>query len=273
MFYRSKLRVLCVSIVPFVLKSMPEPSILPPVFQTWSFAPAQVNDELSFEVAAGPGEPTAVWSLDLPADPEQAQAQLAQMEAQIRAAQAALAIAPERLDTFVQRMESGQEAEFALEAYPGDGETQNAEAELLEWLEAVQPGEVSFEAAVSREGELEETVSQFRQALDVLTGQILHLAKVETRQDGELIAHSLVSWKGDLDTSWRERISPEEQGLHQRSLKLALISRLAMLKMIVTATQGAVKIAALIATPGGALLALPAAWKYLNALLSQAKNI
>ena len=248
---------------------MPEPSGLPPIFQTWQFTPTQVNGELSFEVAAAPDEPAALWSLDLPADPEQAQAQLARMEAQIQAAQEALASAPERLDAFVGRMQSGQEAEFALEAArPAEaGATRAAEAELLVWLETVQPGEVSFEAAVSREGELEETVSQFRQALDVLTGQILHLAKVETRQDGELIANSLVSWKGDLDTSWRERISPEEQDLHQRSLHLAVISRLAMLKMVVTTAQGAAKIAALIATPGGAILALPAAWKYLQKLI------
>ena len=256
----------------FVLNKMADDVILPPVFQNWQFAPSETGDELSFEIAGAPAEPVAVWSLDLPADPQQAEAQLAQMEAQIEAAQAALASAPERLEEFVGRMESGQEAEFALEAGEAGG-IRNAEAELMDWLETIQPGEISFEAAASREGELDETVSKFRQALDVLTGQILHLAKVETRQGGELIAHSLVSWKGDLDTSWREQVTPEERGLHQRSLHLALISRLAMLKMVVTTTQGAAKIAALIATPGGAILALPAAWKYLNALMAQVKEL
>jgi hypothetical protein len=77
-----------------------------------------------------------------------------------------------------------------------------------------------------------------------------------------------VDWTGDMNTAWKPAISPEERILHQRSLALALKSRIALLRIIMTTAQGAAKIAALIAAPGGALLALPAAWKYVQQLLS-----
>ncbi len=241
---------------------------LPPVFQRWQVAPLEAGDELSFEAASG-DTPASVWSLDLPADPEAADVQLSLIEAQLQAAQSALESAPGQLQSFVQRVESSQVAEYGFESYTsGAAELTPAESALLSWLEASQPGELSFEAAPGRELERTSALNEFQAAVSTLMSQILLLAKVETRLGEQLIAHSLVSWKGDTDTSWGQALLAEQRSLHLRSLALAVRSRLVLLKMFVTAAQGAAKIAALVAAPGGALLALPAAWKYLNALIS-----
>ncbi|MDI6770306.1 MAG: hypothetical protein QMD04_11620 [Anaerolineales bacterium] len=43
--------------------------------------------------------------------------------------------------------------------------------------------------------------------------------------------------------------------------------------MITTITTGAAKIAILLATPAGAVMALPAAYKYVNQILSQVREV
>jgi hypothetical protein len=101
----------------------------------------------------------------------------------------------------------------------------------------------------------------------VLEG-VQHLASVETRMEGGLLARTLVDWTGDQVTAWESALTPEQHSLHERSLAIALRSRFAMIKMVSIAAQGAAKIATLIAAPGGALLALPVAWKYLEKILS-----
>jgi hypothetical protein len=238
---------------------------LPPVFQLWQ--PAPQEGDISFEAAAAPDRQVSLWSLDLPADPEQAAATLAQAEAQLQAAQALLDEAPARLEAFARRIQSGAETQFGLES-TAEAPIGAAEAALLPWIDALEPGQVSFGGEGLTRSDVGAAIAQIRQAVDRLLGQVLHLARVETRQQGTLIASSLVDWTGDMNTAWKPAILPEERILHQRSLALALKSRIALLRIIMTTVQGAAKIAALIAAPGGALLALPAAWKYVQQLLS-----
>jgi hypothetical protein len=238
---------------------------LPSVFQHWQPAPPASGD-VSFE-AVTLSEQVALWSLDLPADPEAAAAALAQAEAQLQATQALLDEAPARLEALSARLQSGAEAQFGLES-TGGAPIGAAEAALLPWIDALQPGQVSFSGEELSRNDVSGAIAQLRQTVEGLLGQVLHLARVETRQQGALLASSLVDWTGDLGTTWGEAASAEERGLHQRSLALALKSRIALLRIIMTTTQGAAKIAALIAAPGGALLALPAAWKYVGQLLA-----
>jgi hypothetical protein len=243
---------------------------LPPVFQHWQPAPtAPASGDNSFGAAGEPAGEAAVWSLDLPADPREANAALAEAEAQLQAAQTRLDEVPTRLEVLAARLQSGAEAQFGLEPVPAAGEPIGAaEAALLSWIDYLEPGQVSFGGVGLSRGEVGEAVAQLQQAVDGLLGQVLHLARVETRQQGTLLASTLVGWTGVMDTAWGEEASAEERALHQRSLALALKARIALLRIILTTTQGAAKIAALIAAPGGALLALPAAWRYVQALLA-----
>jgi len=238
---------------------------LPPVFQHWQPAP-RASSDTSFEAAASV-EQVSVWSLDLPADPEAADATLAQAELQLQATQVLLDDAPARLEAFTARLQSGGEVQFDLES-TGEASLGAAEAALLPWIDALQPGQISFGGEELSRSDVSGAITQLRQTVDDMLGQVLYLARVETRQQGALLASSLVDWTGDMDTAWGEAVSAEERGLHQRSLALALKARIALLRIILTTTQAAVKISALIAAPGGALLALPAAWKYVQQLLA-----
>jgi hypothetical protein len=237
-------------------------SDLPPIFSHWQAVPSAGN-ELSFEAAAA--EPAARWSLDLPAG-EDAVAYLEQAEAQLANAQAALDEAPQRLEAFMSQLQAGGGAQYALESTPA------AEGELLHWMEVFQPGAVSFG---DDEAQRWQALAQLEGYVNQVIGQVVHLAWVETRQEGALLATSQMSWKGDAQTAWEQEVTAEQRALHLRSLRLALASRLAMLKIIITSAQAAAKIGALMAAPGGALLALPAAWKYVQKLvaLTQAETV
>ena len=71
---------------------------------------------------------------------------------------------------------------------------------------------------------------------------------------------------------WRLGISAPEVMLHQRTLALALQSRDTLLQALAKATQFAVKLAQLsllLGTPGGVILALPVAWKFINEVLAE----
>lgn len=83
------------------------------------------------------------------------------------------------------------------------------------------------------------------------------------------MARTSVNWTGDAKTVWGAPVTLAESDLHRCSLRLAVVSRASLMRMLVVVTQGAAKISVLIATPGGAVLALPAAWKYVKRLLRE----
>jgi hypothetical protein len=97
---------------------------------------------------------------------------------------------------------------------------------------------------------------------------VTHFAWVETRQGDLLIGRSVVGWSGDLDTLWRPGLTTEQRELHRRSLHQALASRNILLHAVVVTVRSAAKLAVLLTTPGGALLALPVAWKFVKEIMA-----
>jgi hypothetical protein len=206
-----------------------------------------------------PGSPV----FDLPADPAQAEARLAREEAALDAARRALEEAAGRMDALAG---SAGLPSFAA----GPGGAPGPEAELLALLAATPGGQragaVSF-APGERFGAWADAERELRELLDTLLRSIAHAAWVETRVGGELAAQSAVGWTGDTASALREGIDLARAALHGRALDLALRRRQIWMRAFAVAAEGAAKLAVLIAAPGGAVLALPAALKYVRALL------
>ena len=100
--------------------------------------------------------------------------------------------------------------------------------------------------------------------VDSVNRQILHYAWVETSLDGHLAARTTVNWGGDLRTLWQSGLLEAHVDAHRRSLELALASRLANLKTILTVSQIAGKIALAVTTPLGPLQAISLAWQFVH---------
>jgi hypothetical protein len=147
----------------------------------------------------------------------------------------------------------------------------------MELLSLIQPpfpasGEISF-ALGEQEGKLEEATNQFQAAMQRMLRLVAHFAWVETQSQGALLGRTIVTWTGDMDTLWGAGLSSGQFELHERSLQAALASRNTLLRTWLVTSQAAIKLSILVSTPGGAILALPAAWRLVNQILAQARQL
>jgi hypothetical protein len=92
--------------------------------------------------------------------------------------------------------------------------------------------------------------------------------RVETEQAGRMIATTVLGWPGDLRTVWRSASGADQLALHQRAVDLVLESRLVLVRTAVTVLRASALVLTLL-TPGGALLAFPAALRFVTRVLAQ----
>jgi hypothetical protein len=226
------------------------------LWTTGSPPPAEV---VSFETPATAVEQTVLWRVDLPADHGEAAAQLAGAEATLARSSAAIAAAADRLTALVRAGATG----LAFDVPSVEWELPPPEEELLLTLQGKGGAPVSFSPGEQRsEGvALGERLHGF---VEQLLRAVVQYAWVETQVEGRLLGRTVVGWGGDVETVWRDGIGPEQVAQHERSLGLALASRTAWLRMFGLAAWGAVQLSAILTVPGGALLALPAVWRFVN---------
>ena len=239
----------------------------PDVLGVWTATPATPGEAVAFDTAAAPATDAPVWRANLPADPELAEAELAGGETRLGASHAALTEAQMRLDAFVAARTAGPAFDV-----PGTGaEGAAPEAELWLLLQEIEQGRPppSFGLGDTLVGKWEQANQQFQAFIEQVSRLVAYYALVETRQAGRIVGRTAVGWTGDVDTVWPAATQPDQADLHRRTLALALASRDALVRMVALVTSGAVKLSVLLTTPGGAVLALPAAWKFINRVLAE----
>jgi hypothetical protein len=90
------------------------------------------------------------------------------------------------------------------------------------------------------------------------------------------VGRTRVSWLGDADTTWRTPVTAEQIALHQRAVTLALNTRAAMMRVAVLVIQGArllAQLPAIAASPIGIVMVIPAAWRFLDQVLAEARRL
>jgi len=117
---------------------------------------------------------------------------------------------------------------------------------------------------------------ELRRRLDELVNsvnrQLLHFAWVDTTLDGSLVARTMVNWGSDMATLWQPGLALEQNGAHCRSLQLAMSSRSANLRTVLTVSQIAGKIALAVTTPLGPLQALSLGWLFVREVVMPLLN-
>jgi hypothetical protein len=224
-----------------------------------------------------PPEEVAVWRVNLPVDIAQANDIFEQSLYQLKQTQTTLDDVPDKLDTLTQDKLDGT---VQFSAVGPEVEPNSPEADLLALVyEADMAGNisgtggtVSFGFTDSLSGKLAEAKDEFDALLEQVNRELLNFAWVETTIAGQLIARSTVTWGGDANTFWVGGVNSQQMTLHQRSLKTAIETRSMRLRMVALVTSGAIRVSALLTTPGGQLMALPIAYKYIRAILAQVKN-
>jgi hypothetical protein len=222
----------------------------------WEARPAPAASFGADEAGQAP-----VWRVSLPADPAAAWAELADAEAGLRAQEAAVAAAPQRLRTLVAQ---GAAASFGAAPAP--------EGRLLALVGELRgDGAASFGAA-DGQGDLARIQERFRTFVGQVQDAAGSFAVVETRLAERLVARSSVGWTGDIRSLLGAGLSAHEGAVHRRSVALALRSRAALLRTFAAVVRGATIVALMVSSPAGAVAALPAAWRFVDDLLREERG-
>lgn len=244
----------------FEVEDATAPAVTSELFGFWATrapAPAAVSFGTP---AADPAAEPVIWRSRLPADPMLAERELAAAE-----------------DWQRQREQAFQEALPRMQALlASDGQLSFAAPQQLD------PAEQTLLSAVLDASDASADVS-FGIGDDIVAGwaaadqhlrrfmqhnlrNIVHAAWIETSIGERLRGRSVIGWGGDTDTVWETQIPATELRLHRRSVDLALGSRLALIRSFGLAGRGAAIVATAVSSPIGPVMALPAAWRFINDL-------
>lgn len=217
--------------------------------------------------AAGEAE-VPVWSVNVSAQPAVALEQLHGSRNHLAQTNAALNGAQARLDTFVANVAHAGPVSFSTEA----AALPAPEQELLASLEMLQTGRstgvVSF-GGLTAEPDLATDRDKFTHSLERLIQSLAYFVFVETQVEGRPLCRTTLSWAANARTTGRANLTAEQWAVHRQTLELAIHSRAALMRTVMLAVQSALKISAVLALPGGPLLALPSAWKFFTHVLSE----
>jgi hypothetical protein len=227
----------------------------------WRSSPASPANTVAFDRGAPPVG--TVWRVRLPADATAAETLLTRVERRLTQTQLALAAVDDPLRTFLARRAA---TPFTSPRAP------TAASQLeLDRLLAELPGDPADGAVDFASGRLsglwEQAIAEATTFLARLDEATADHSQVETEQAGRLLAATELGWVG-TKTAWRARLGTDQCALHQRAVGLAFESRLALMQTFVTAIRAATLIAALM-TPGGAVLAFPAALRFVARFLAE----
>jgi hypothetical protein len=246
-------------------------NLTPDLLNGWEFTYTPAAVDFSFDMQAEPSEMVPIWRVDLPSDPKQAQEYISRRAAQLQESAAALESIPQRIEQMTIRQRTVGESGVSFDVVSAP--LPEPETELLRLLDTIETREapLSFGGEVLQSGELNQVGEQFRSASQRLLQMFSHFAWVETLVQGQLIGRTEVGWKGSMNTAWMERLDEAQMNLHCRNLETALASRNTSLRTLTVSMQTAVKLSVLLTAPGGVLLALPVAWKFVNQILAQTR--
>lgn len=243
----------------------------------WDTTPQAVSFGLGDEAAPAAGQP--VYRVNLTESMQASRSAMAENLARVERMNAALDVVPARLDSLVQRQQAA--ASGVSFGVAGMGPETGPESELLSLLAVTDstalggtgPEGVSFGIIEDAGAVLGQAKEKFTALLEQVNHEMLHFARVETKIAGQLIARTEVGWSGDATTIWHNLTSAEQMALHRRTLVIVSRTRHLRLRLLFTVTGGAAKMAASMAAPGGAVLALPAMYRYVTTILEQVKQI
>jgi hypothetical protein len=235
-----------------------------PLLGIWQASPAP---PVSFGIEAAE-ESELLWSVSLPAEPVQARASLDQGAEQVARTQRAVAQAGKALEDL---------PDYWLEqtsfAFATTSEAAGPEITLRRNLAQLEGQGAEFSYALSLPDDWSKTVAEYK----AFAGQTLRLLRptlsVETQVEEKTLARTRVGLTGDFDTAWRSPRTPDQAQLHQRTLSLTLKSRLALLQLLAQTGAGAATLVAKFSLPGGAIMALPAAWRFIQDVMEQAQEL
>jgi hypothetical protein len=245
---------------------------MPEIIGLWITNSGTADSSVAFVPNSETDENVPVWRANFPADLDRATAHLISSEGSLIQSQSALAPANDRVDRLIHSIRSKSDLAFDLPAVGED--LAQPERELLASLQALQQPDVatSFGIGEGVVGLSHQAFERFQSFIARLLQVVTQYAWVETQVEGRTLARTIVGWLGDVNHIWRTGLDAAQISLHQRTVSLALASRDTLLQTFSTAVQTALKLSVLLTMPGGAILLLPIAWKFIDQVMAQSRK-
>jgi len=246
----------------------------------WDTSPQAVSFGVGDENTQEAIEP--VYRVNLSDNLEVSNNALAENLASFERMKAALDQVPIQLNGLVRRVQEKQQkaapgVSFSLADFQPES---GPEAELLSLLAISDsaalsgkgPEGVSFGLIADASAVLRPAKAKFESLLEQVDREVLHFAWVEMKIADQTIARSKVGWSA-AHTIWIDAISIEQMLMHMRTLKVVSLTRHLKLHLLLTVAIGAAKMAQLMVTPGGAVVAQPAVYDYVKKIVDQVKQL
>lgn len=216
---------------------------------------------VAFGMRTEPREDALIWRVNLPSDPGLAQAALSTAGQGLRNQVVALDSATARI----------QQIAYGGTSF-GVGQMPNPERELVGLIGEFDPTPTaarSFGLRESAQSNWDEAEERFRAFSNQVHTALTTFAIVETNIAAVMVGRSSVGWSGGVRSFLRSDINPEDALLHRKSLALAIESRSTLFRTFSVVLKGAAIVAKMISSPVGTVTALPAAWKFVDELLTE----
>jgi len=206
-----------------------------------------------------------VWRVALPASRHQAATELRNRLAQAKVRQANLETASRRLGNLSTGIAFSSAASLSQSSRP--------ESALMAEVMAFRGSAVAFDAGG---GATLSPVQLYEQCQDLLTRfrrLVQYYARVETSVGGRLVALAVVDWSGDYDVTWQQGVSEADMALHLDTVRLALATRQAWLRLVSVVASGALSLSIKASVPGGQFLLIPAVYRYVRDVLKELEQV
>lgn len=241
---------------------------LPLVLGLWETVPMPPDDRVTFDSTSVTVLPIPLWRISLSEESNLAATQLSNSEALLEGSTRALDTILDRVNILAQKHSIRQSLEFGIETTLAQ-----PEGELLGSLKEIQKEGKQVSFALGEKIIIgEEQAGRFHAFVERIVQLFSHYACVESQTEGRLWARTIVGWTGSTHTMLQPGVLPIQALLHQRALSLALSSRNSLIRTFAMAVQAALKLSLMAALPGGVVLMIPAAWKFINQVLAEGRS-
>jgi hypothetical protein len=115
-----------------------------------------------------------------------------------------------------------------------------------------------------KESEDQESQQQWLAFVEQVRQTVANYARIETALAGLDVGKTTVGWTGHFATTWGPAATIEMMHVHRQSVRLALDSRIALIRIVSIVAAGAAGLALKAAIPGGQVLLLPAVWRFVR---------
>ena len=208
------------------------------------------------------------WRVDLPLDPQRGEERLAKAAGHLHAAERALDGVPGRV---LAVLDEPRRTSFAA-TDPNLLDRPDPDVDLADWVIGAQEAAYQIDRDLVGANPRRWSLAAAQELLDHVERACNPTLKVETVVEARVVARTRLLLSGNMRT---DLLAAGHGSRHAEAVGVAVASRLTLLRALALAVRSATVIGAGLILPGGPVLAIPAAWWFVNqvALLGAGREV